>query len=154
MLDIFVLDIIENFVLIVWKKKNFFCNQCRYNKQHKNQQQRQQQNEFKSRKNYLTRTNIINLILASLILFLGIILVLTSFLSLINVNNSDSIISEEIKDNKKNNNDKDAFIYIFPFPFAIPIESNISFIIPLILILTIAIPIILFIIILKSIKLF
>lgn len=53
-----------------------------------NQQQRQQENEFKSRKNYLTRTNIINLILASLILFLGIILVLTSFLSLINMNNS------------------------------------------------------------------
>ena len=88
MLVVFVLAIIENFVLIVWKKKNFFCNQCRYNKQHKNQQQRQQENEFKSRKNYLTRTNIINLILESSILFLGIILVLTSFLSLINMNNS------------------------------------------------------------------
>lgn len=144
----------REFCTYCMKEEEFFCTQCRYNKQHKNQQQRQQENEFKSRKNNLTRTNIINLIIASLILFLGIILVLTSFPSLINMNNSDSNISEEIRDNKKNNNNKDGFIYIFPFPFAILIDLNISFIIPLILILTIAIPIILFIIILKSIKLF
>lgn len=144
----------REFCTYCMKEEEFFCTQCRYNKQHKNQQQRQQENEFKSRKNNLTRTNIINLIIASLILFLGIILVLTSFPSLINKNNSDSNISEEIRDNKKNNNNKDGFIYIFPFPFAILIDLNISFIIPLILILTIAIPIILFIIILKSIKLF
>ena len=144
----------REFCTYCMKEEEFFCTQCRYNKQHKNQQQRQQENEFKSRKNNLTRTNIINLIIASLILFLGIILVLTSFPSLINMNISHSNISEEIIDNKKNNNNnKDGFIYIFPFPFAILIDLNISFIIPLILILTIAIPIILFIIILNSIKL-
>ena len=52
------------------------------------QQQRQQENEFKLKKNNHRITNIINIIIASSILFLGIILVLTSYPSLMNMSSS------------------------------------------------------------------
>jgi hypothetical protein len=129
------------------KEDEFLCSQCRYN----NKQQRQQQgNEFKLKKNNHRITNIINIIIASSILFLGIILVLTSYPSIMNIisNSNDGIISEE----KEDNNNRNGYIYIFPFPFAISIEFNMSFIVPLILIFIIIIPIIMLIIILKSIK--
>ena len=148
----------REFCTFCMKDDEFLCSQCRYDnkqqenqKQQKQQQQRQQENEFKLKKNNHRITNIINVIIASLILFLGIILVLTSYPSLVNMisSSNDGIISEEKEDN---NNRDNGYIYIFPFPFAIPIEFNTSFIIPLILIFIIIIPIIMFIIILKSIK--
>lgn len=133
------------------KEDEFLCFHCRYNiKQENQKQQRQHENEFKLKKNNHKITNIINIIIASSILFLGIILVLTSYPSLMNMSSRDGIIPEE----KEDNNNRDGFIYIFPFPFAIPIEFNTSFIIPLILTFIIILPIILFIIILKSTKKF
>ena len=145
----------REFCIYCMKEDEFLCSQCRYNnKQQENQnqqQQRQQENEFKLKKNNHRITNIINIIITSSILFLGIILVLTSYPALINMissNSNDGIISEE----KEDNNNIDGFIYIFPFPFAMPIEFNTSFIIPLILTFIIVMPIILFIIFLKSIK--
>jgi hypothetical protein len=104
-----------------------------------------------NKKNNHKITNIINVIIASSILFLGIILVLTSYPSLMNMSSSrDGIVPEE----KEDNNYRDEFIYIFPYPFAIPIEFNTSYIIPLILTFIIVLTIILFIIILKSTKIF
>jgi hypothetical protein len=139
----------REFCTFCMKEDELFCSRCKYN----NKQQRQQHgNEFKLKKNNHHRiTNTINIIIASSILFLGIILVLTSYPSIVNMissNSNDGIMSEE----KENNNNINGYIYIFPFPFAIPFEFNMSFILPLILIFIIIIPIIMFIIILKSIK--
>ena len=142
----------REFCTYCMKEDEFLCSQCKYN--NKQQQRQQQGNEFKLKKNNHRITNIINIIIASSILFLGIILVLTSYPSIMNMissNSHDGIISEEKEDNNDNRN---GYIYIFPFPFAIPIEFNTSFIIPLILIFIIIIPIIMFIIILKSLKIF
>ena len=137
----------REFCTYCMKEDEFLCSQCKYNNK---QQQRQHKNEFKLKNNHKI-TNIINVIIASSILFLGIILVLTSYPSLMNMSSSrDGIVPEE----KEDNNNRDGFIYIFPFPFAIPIEFNIPFIIPLILAFIIVLPIILFIIILKSTKIF
>ena len=73
------------------KEDEFLCSQCRYNKQHENQkQQRQQENKSKLKKNNHRIINIIYIIIASSILFLGIILVLTSYSSLINMISSSS----------------------------------------------------------------
>jgi hypothetical protein len=135
----------REFCTYCMKEDEFLCSQCKYNNK------QQQGNEFKLKTNNHHRiTNIINIIIASSILFLGIILVLTSYPSIVNMinsNSNDGIISEE-----KENNNINGYIYIFPFPFAIPIEFNTSFIVPLILIFIIIISIIMFIIILKSIK--
>ena len=141
----------REFCTYCMKEDEFLCFHCRYNmQQEKQKQQRQHKNELKLKNNH-KMTNIINIIIASSILFLGIILVLTSYPSLMNISSSrDGIVPEE----KEDNNNRDGVIYIFPFPFAIPIEFNISFIIPLILTFIFVLPIILFIIILKSTKIF
>lgn len=114
----------REFCTFCMKEDEYLCSQCRYNKQQENQKQQQQrqkqENNFKLKKNNHRITNIINIIIASSILFLGIILVLTSYPSLMNTSSTDGIISEE----KGDNNNRDGFIYIFPFPFAIPIEFN------------------------------
>src|SRR5688500_8707813 len=108
----------REFCTYCMKEDEFLCSQCRYNKEQENQKQQQrrqqEENEFKLKKNNHRITNIINIIIASSILFLGIILVLTSYPSLMNISSSnDGIISEE----KEYNNNRDVFIYIFPFPF-------------------------------------
>ncbi|HJS64018.1 MAG TPA: hypothetical protein VJ767_04065 [Nitrososphaeraceae archaeon] len=139
----------REFCTYCMKEDEFLCSQCRYNKQHENQkQQRQQENKSKLKKNNHRIINIIYIIIASSILFLGIILVLTSYPSLINMISSNGTISEE----EQYNNNRDGFIYIFPFPFAIPLEFNSLFIIPLILTFIIITPIILLLIFLKLIK--
>lgn len=141
----------REFCTYCMKEDEFLCFHCRYNMQQEDQkQQRQHENESKSKNNHKI-TNIINIIISSSILFLGIILVLTSYPSLMNMSSStDGIVPEE----KEDNNYRDEFIYIFPYPFAIPIEFNTSYIIPLILTFIIVLTITLFIIILKSTKIF
>jgi hypothetical protein len=150
----------REFCTICMKENEIYCSQCRFRKQEENEKKQQQQwkerqreNQFKLQKNNLNITKIINIIIASSILFLGIILVLASYPSVLNVSNistNDGIISEEKIGNKNNNGN--GFIYIFPFPFAIPLEFNTLSILPLIIVVMIIIPIIFFIIILKSIK--
>lgn len=144
----------REFCTFCMKEDEFSCSQCTHNKQEKKQKQQEQQQEesqFKLQNSNIN--NIIIIIIASSVLFLGIILVLISYPSILDMSSITSIddnISEE-KINNINNN-RDGFIYIFPFPVAIPIEFSTSFIIPLVLIFIIIIPIILFIIILKLIK--
>lgn len=151
----------REFCTVCMKEDELFCSQCQFRKrEEKEKKQRQQQwkeqqreNQFKLQKNNRNITNIINIIIASSILFLGIFLVLTSYPSVFNLNNittNDDIISENKIANQ--NNDGNGFIYIFPFPFAIPIEFNTLSILPFIFIIMIIIPLIFFIIILRFIK--
>lgn len=150
----------REFCTFCMKENELYCSQCQFRKQEENEKKQQQQgkerkreNQFKLQKNDRNITKIINIIIASSILFLGIILVLTSYPSVLNVSNistNDGIISEENIGDK--NNDGNGFIYIFPFPFAIPLEFNTLSILPFIIVVMIIIPIIFFIIILKSIK--
>lgn len=146
----------KEFCTFCMKEDEFSCSQCRHNNQEKKQKQQDQQqeeNQFELQKKYSNISNIINIIIASSVLFFGIILVLTSYPSILDMS-SISSIGDNISEEKINNinNDRGGFIYIFPFPLAIPIEFSTSFIIPLVLIFIIIIPIILFIIILKLIK--
>ena len=158
----------REFCTYCMKEDEIICFQCRYNNnkqqenknKNKNKNQTQQQeeetekeeNKFNFKKYNRRIVTIINIVIVSSILHLGIILVLTSYPSLMNLIFSNDIISNE---EEEYYNNRDGFIYIFPFPFAIPIEFNASFIfIPLILIFIIIIPIIFFIFILKSVKIF
>ena len=154
----------REFCSFCMKENELYCSQCQFSKreeEEKKQKQQQQQqwkeqereNQFKLQKNNHNITRIINIIIASSILFLGIFLVLTSYPSVLNISDistNDGITSEEKIGNK--NNDENGFIYIFPFPFAIPLEFNTLSILPLIIVVMIIIPIIFFIMILKSIK--
>lgn len=153
----------REFCTFCMKEDEILCSECQFSKREEKEKQQQQQwkeqqqreNQFKLQKNNRNiTTNIINIIIASSILLLGIILVLTSYPSLLNFSNistNDGISSEEKIGNNKND-DRNGFIYIFPFPFAIPLEFNIVYILPLIFIFMIIVPIIFFIIILKSIR--
>ncbi|MGD1839193.1 MAG: hypothetical protein ACPKPY_14180 [Nitrososphaeraceae archaeon] len=114
------------------KEKELFCYQCNFNNnQHEKQKKhRSQEDKFEPKKDKRSINNIINIISASLILFLGIIFVVISYPSFMYMStNIDDIISQEIIHDDSYD---DGFIYIFPFPVAIPIENNIFIIIPII----------------------